>query len=219
VLLGGEPTLHPRLADFVPLVRKHWPEARIMLITNGFFLDRRPELPFAMAAAGNCDLALTIHHDSAEYSNRIAPVLGLLRRWQAEHGIPYDVWRSYGNWTRRYIGYGDEMEPFEDGDPRASWSVCPARYCKQLFEGKIWKCAPVAYLKMQKQKFRLSEKWDPYLRYEPLAPDCEASALDEFLRREDEAVCSMCSSHRREFALPNPMRGRESRAEEPVVDA
>jgi hypothetical protein len=69
-----------------------------------------------------------------------------------------------------------------------------------LYEGKIWKCAPIAYLNMQKRKFRLSAKWDPYLQHEPLASDCDASALEAILRREDKDVCSMCPSYRREFA-------------------
>jgi hypothetical protein len=228
VLLGGEPTLHPRLADFVPRVRKHWPQARITLITNGFFLDRRPELPLDLAEAGNCVVKLSVHHNSADYDRRIRPVLSLLERWPTDFGISVDVWTSYSNWTRRYTGFGDEMAPFEDGDPRASWSICPARHCKQLHAGKIWKCAPLAYLKMQKRRFRLSAKWDPYLQYEPLAPDCDAAALEEFLRREDESVCSMCPSHRREFPCPircaassadaNASRGRSNLPATKTID-
>jgi hypothetical protein len=205
-LLGGEPTVHPRLAEFVPVVREHWPEARIKIITNGFFLDRHPTLPLALVGAGNCEVALSVHHDSPEYRKRIEPALDLLQCWRSDYGISFRLGDSQRRWTRRYTGFGDEMEPFADGDQRASWRICPARDCKQLHEGKIWKCAPIAYLRMQKQRFRLSPKWDPYLAYEPLAPDCDDAALAEFLRREDESICSMCSSHRRDFALPNPMR-------------
>jgi hypothetical protein len=123
ILLGGEPTVHPRLAAFVPLVRKHWPEARIAIITNGFFLDRHPELPLELAAAGNCEVSLSVHHDSPEYRKRIEPALDLIRRWRSDHGIAYEVTQSHARWTRRYVGFGDGMEPFEDGDPRASWQI------------------------------------------------------------------------------------------------
>ena len=97
-------------------------------------------------------------------------------------------------------------QPFEDGRPQQSWRICPAKSCKQLHDGRIWKCAPVAYLGMQKVKYDLSEKWDPYLRYRPLDPSCSDRELDEFLALEDEPVCSMCSAVPRGFALPNPMR-------------
>src|SRR5262245_16722507 len=45
VLLGGEPTIHPKLPEFLVLARRYWPNARLRLITNGFFLHRHPTLP------------------------------------------------------------------------------------------------------------------------------------------------------------------------------
>ena len=66
-LLGGEPTIHPRLPEFVTLVRRHWPAAYIRIITNGFFLHRHPDLPATLAAAGNAEIALSVHHDEPGY--------------------------------------------------------------------------------------------------------------------------------------------------------
>src|SRR5438045_65614 len=42
-LLGGEPTLHPRLTEFVILSRRLWPASHLRLVTNGFLLHRHPE--------------------------------------------------------------------------------------------------------------------------------------------------------------------------------
>jgi hypothetical protein len=204
-LLGGEPTIHPRLPEFVTLVRRHWPAAYIRIITNGFFLHRHPDLPATLAAAGNAEIALSVHHDEPGYRERLRPAFDRLEAWQRDHGIRVDIWQSHQIWTRRYLGFGSTMLPFKDGNARQSWEICPARHCKQLHEGKIWKCAPLAYLGLQKAKFALSPEWDPYLRYQPLevtSTDCE---LDEFLALEDEAACSMCSAERRRFVLPNPL--------------
>src|SRR5437868_9956404 len=111
------------------------------------------------------------------------------------------------------------MLPFEDEQPRRSWEICPARLCKQLHDGKLWKCAPLAYLGMQKAKYGLSEKWDPYLRYSALEPTCADGDLDRFLALEDEAACSMCSAEHRRFSLPNPMRrAPQSSADEYLFD-
>ena len=38
-LFGGEPCLHPRLPAICALVRQHWPNAVIRLITNGYLLN------------------------------------------------------------------------------------------------------------------------------------------------------------------------------------
>jgi radical SAM family protein len=204
-LLGGEPTIHPDLAEFVPMVRRHWPEARIRICTNGFFLHRHPKLPSVLAAAGNSDIWLSVHHDDPAYTERLRPVHELLAGWARDHGTKVGSQPSHAKWTRRYRGFGADMLPFEDGRPRASWEICPARWCKQLHDGKIWKCAPLAYLGMQQAKYDLSEKWATYLGYQPLDPSCSDRELDQFLALEDEPVCAMCSAEPRKFTLPNPM--------------
>jgi hypothetical protein len=216
-LLGGEPTVHPELTGFVRLARRHWPNAFIRIRTNGFFLHRHPELPALLAADGRAAISMAIHHDSPEYRERLRPIFELIEGWQRDFAIVVEVDRSFANWTRRYAGFGAAMQPFEDEAPRASWEICPARYCKQLFEGKIWKCAPLAYLKMQDAKYGLSDKWDFYLRYEPLDPACSDDALDRFIAKEDEPYCGMCSARRRPLALPMPMRNRRSR-DQPSFD-
>jgi hypothetical protein len=81
-----------------------------------------------------------------------------------------------------------------------------------LFEGRIYKCAPLAYLKMQKAKYGISPKWDFYLGYEGLDPACSDGELDAFIAKEDEPYCAMCSAHRRPLALTIPIRSRQKPA-------
>lgn len=204
-LLGGEPTIHPELPAFVGLVRRHWRSARIRIVTNGFFLHRHPGLPATLAADGHADIAVSVHHDAPEYRERLKPIFDLLAAWQQDHGITVDIRESHGNWTRRYHGFGPTMLPYQDGLPRRSWEICPAKYCKQLFQGRLWKCAPLAYLQLQKAKYDLSEKWDPYLAYLPLNSSCSDRELDQFIAQEDEPACAMCSAERRRLTLPVPL--------------
>ncbi|MET2826650.1 radical SAM protein [Mesorhizobium shangrilense] len=211
-LLGGEPTIHPQLPEFVGLVRRHWPKTQIEIVSNGFFLHRHPTLPAVLAADPDACLFVSIHHDSDEYRERLKPVFDLLERWRRDHGFVARIRPSHKQWTRRYTGFGDGMLPFEDGDPRASWEICPARHCKQLYDGRIWKCAPLAYLPMQKARYRLSEKWNAYLGYRPLEPGCSDAELRTFAALEDEAACGMCPGSERLFELPVPLRQPKSRA-------
>jgi hypothetical protein len=209
-LLGGEPTIHPDLCSFVRLVRRHWPDTTIRIRTNGFFLHRHPDLLAILAADDRTALSVAVHHDSPEYREHLKPVFDLIERWQRDFAIRVNVDQAFANWTQRYLGFGATMQPFEDNAPRASWDICPARQCKQLFGGKIWKCAPLAYLKMQKAKFALSPKWDFYLRYAPLDHGCSDFDLDQFIAKEDEPYCAMCSAKRRPLPLSMPIRSRQS---------
>ena len=210
-LLGGEPTLNPALGDIVSLTREYFPGALLRLSSNGLLLHRHPELP-AILVRCEVRLDLTIHHDGPAYGQRVEPVLALVRGWQANHGVHVQYKRVYRNWTRRYFGHGATMEPYRDGAPRKSWEICPARHAHQLVDGEIWKCAPLAYLPMQKRKYPLSSSWDPYLRYRPLSPACTDDELRAFFAREDEPYCGMCPATRQPLALASPLRGRTRRA-------
>ncbi len=199
-LLGGEPSLHSDLVDFMALARRSWPRTHLRLVTNGFFLHRHPALPVFLQRDPDAAIYLSIHHGSPEYQERILPIKVLLKEWASRYNVRVRTYQSHKNWTRRYQGSGAGMEPFAHGKPRQSWENCPARFCPQLFEGKIWKCPPLAYLKLQDAKYSLSTRWQPYLAYEPLAPNCSDDELNAFFSREEESYCSMCA------ARPQPLR-------------
>ena len=204
-LVGGEPTIHPRLADFVRLARTHWPDSRLRLVTNGFFLHKHPQLPEVLKGDRKASIYLSLHHDSPAYRNELRPNLELLRRWTREYGLSVRAYLSFRNWRRVYRDGGSAMRPYADGRPRRSWERCVAKSCPQLFEGAIWKCSPLAYLGMQHDKFGLSEEWAPYLAYQPLRPDCGDAELREFFAREDEPVCAMCPAEPERFKMPSPL--------------
>ncbi len=211
-LLGGEPTINPLLGDFVTLSRRYWPASRLRLVTNGFLLHRHPDLPRRLAEAGNSHLYVSVHHTAPAYQERLRPVGVLLRRWVDEYGISVSTYPSTKWWHRTYHGFGSSMLPFEDENPRSSWEHCMARYCPQLLDAKIWKCGPLAYLPMQHAKYGLSDKWRPYLEYEPLTPECSDAELAAFFGREDEAACAMCPARPAHFELPLPFPSRAAQS-------
>ncbi len=207
-ILGGEPTLNRNLTQLVLLAREHWPAAAIRIVTNGYYLARHPELPRVMAEDGNTLLYLSVHHGSARYLDSITSHVDLLERWIELYEIKVEVYLSYTNWTRRYKGFGSAMEPFDDNDIRKSWESCPAKLCRQLFEHKVWKCSPLAYLQLQARRHELSQNWSAYLGYRPLRPDCSETELADFFRREEEPYCAMCPAQPEKIALRDPTRGK-----------
>jgi len=206
-LLGGEPTLHPQLPEFIELTRKYWPHSHLRIVTNGFFLHRHRRLPEVLRDDPDIGLYVSMHHQSPLYIEKFRPIKALINLWIRKYDINVMEYQSFQSWTRRYHGYGSAMEPFEDKQPRQSWENCVARNCPQLYEGKIWKCGPLAYLKLQNEKFNLSNKWQSYLKYKPLEPSCDDQELDEFFNREEESACNMCSAKPEKLELPMPIRG------------
>ncbi len=206
-ILGGEPTLNKDLPEIVYMVRAMFPDPTtgIDVITNATGLHLQPRLPQMLVATG-ATLAVSIH--STEHPNYIKKFkrgYKLAKKWKHDLGVWVEFWDfTNKEWVRQYKGFGDTMMPYEDNNPRKSWEVCISKHAMQLHEGKLWKCPALAYLPMQAKKYNLSDKWNPYLKYQSLDVDCTDEELQEFLNREDESFCSMCPANRDVYTKPDP---------------
>lgn len=138
--------MHRDLSRIVYLARELWPAAatRIEVVTNGLLLHVHPELPKALSDT-DTSLYISVHSSggiSPRYDEKISKAITLAKSWQKDFGIDLEV-AAQTEWYRGYNGAGDAMTPFEDGDPRKSWDNCvTGQQCFQLFDGRVWKCAP-----------------------------------------------------------------------------
>ena len=192
-ILGGEPTLNKDLVKFVYLMKEWWPNTDLNMTTNGSYLDKFPDLPKALEDT-NTRLHISLHSSDKEYKDFILPKIELVRQWQKDYKIRVrwdPVYKT--EWSKTYLGFGDNMLPYEDDNPEESWNNCPMyQTCFELHEGNIYKCSLLAYLPMQAKKYNLSEKWDHYLKYKPLTPDATDEEIVEFFNRKSESYCGMC---------------------------
>ena len=125
---------------------------------------------------------------------RLRPNILLLREWKRS-GVKMDITQYSEVWGKMYHGYGDNILPYEDNDPESSWNCCFNKGCYQLLNGHIYKCPPVAYLPLLAKSYKISDKWDPYLKYTPLTSECSDEELSEFFSRKSESVCGMCPAN------------------------
>lgn len=201
VILGGEPTLHPELTDFVYMVRMMYPDpyTKIDLVSNASFLHKHPELPAALKATDTA-LAISIHSTQhKDYIKKFKRGYTLAKEWRHSKAVRVEFWDfTNKHWIPQYTGYGNSMMPYQDNNPRKSWENCISKHALQLHENKLWKCPPLAYLPMQAKKYSMNSVWNPYLEYKPLDVNCSDEELKEFLSREDESFCSMCPANKLE---------------------
>jgi hypothetical protein len=204
-MLGGEPTLHPQLCDFLVLARRYWPKSTLHLMTNGFYIARHPNLPETLEKTDSV-LYLTKHDSSPYYMLAFRQIVEIIETWRKQYSFRFHYRHAEQEWQVRYHGTGGDILPFEDSIPRKSWENCPSRKYVQLFQGKLWKCCSIAYLHLQKEAYpNLSSKWDPYLAYKPLCPDCSDEELERFLSAEEEPICAMCPAQKIMLKKPSPL--------------
>jgi organic radical activating enzyme len=205
-ILGGEPFLSKNLKEYCYLTREMFPQCKIELVTNGFLLHLHEDLDKVLIE-NNIILSLSAHNTKdSSYVNIFKKKLETIKKWK-DNGVVINLYKLDDNsWSKVYKGFGNNVEPYEDNNPELSWKHCPSgQICFQLHEGKLWKCAPLAYLPMMKEKYNLSEKWDPYLKYVALSHECTDSELKEFINKGAESYCGMCPSHPNFTKKNNPL--------------
>jgi len=193
-LLGGEPTLNPELPSIMMIARECFPGTRLVMITNGYFLERHETLPDVARRTGTV-ITVTRHKGGKSYDNDFARVEALVAAWRAK-GVDIKIPVPY-SWRAWYRGRAERMLPFPGNSAVRSFDLCCASgyQCMQIHDGCLWKCPFLAYFPLAKRKFPgLCSNWDPILAYRPLRPEATEEELAVFLARKEEPGCALCPS-------------------------
>lgn len=185
-LMGGEPLLHPHLADFVRLTRRYLPRVTIRLVTNGLLLGDAPaELWEAFRQTGT-EILITPYPTGIDYDGLV------------------DQAREQG--VRATLGGGlavsNEGEAFflrrpldQTGsqDATDSFVTCPlAGSTMQLRNGRIYPCEMGALFGKLNKRFGTSFKHEPGDFLE-IATIQDAQEINSF-RRTKKPMCRYCAN-------------------------
>lgn len=192
-ILGGEPTINPELCDYIRKAHQLWPKAMREVVSNGFFVDRHPELYRTLAETGTA-LEVSLHENTPDYLQKSN--IEKIREASRTHkfqlktlgGTSDDFWQAYR-------GQGPDMMPFNDGNPNKSWEICGG--CACITKGKLWKCPNIGHLHLADELFDLKskEEWRPYLAHQGMGLEASDREIYEYLYRT-HYICSMCPSYR-----------------------
>jgi MoaA/NifB/PqqE/SkfB family radical SAM enzyme len=184
-LLGGEPLLHPQVADFVRIARQIFPDTRIYLMTNGTLVVRmKDDLWEALADTGVVLLA---------DSYPIGLPVEKIDRLGHEHGVTVE-------WTTpRKEFFKIPIDPEGGHDAEESFGRCQGfNNCPIVREGKLYPCAYVAYAEVFKAQFGLPGLEVTQADYVDIHQETDSERIMDFLRN---AVpwCGNCDMCAREF--------------------
>ena len=170
-LLGGEPLLNPAILEHIQLARQHWYDSNLMLVTNGFFLHRFPELPQVLVDT-ECQLEISQHGTHQDYLDQFREVKAIVWSWRKQYPeLRINIRKSHKGWMRQYDVIDGKPMPF-NSQPDAAYHVCMQRTCTQLVNGCLAKCPALAYWPQLETKARLESisEWDLFRSYEALPP-------------------------------------------------
>jgi hypothetical protein len=208
-ILGGEPTLNPDLVSIIKVARQAFPHASGLFVTNGFFLDRHPDLPRTLI---DCDFRMDVsqHGTAPGYLERFKKVMTLIDEWRAAYPrLNINVRKSHNGWRQQYRIVNGKPMPFTS-QPQAAWNICLQRSCTQLFDKYLWKCPALAYFAMMERKLRLESipAWQLFRDYGACPPSATDEELREFLSTREIPQCGLCPARKIPIQHPDPTISR-----------
>ena len=180
-IIGGEPTLNPDLEKWCANLRRLWPNAVIMIQTNGTY--QRPEhLTFWDKYAVGFGLSL---HDPATAGE-------LKQKWQHYAG-PIEAFVFHQSTV---IKHNDHWV-LHNSDPQRAFNACDMKHDHTMYRGKLYKCPAMSGLPDFDQQFdlRLDDRQRELLySYKPLSADCSEEELQNFVATKDQHIpqCEFC---------------------------
>lgn len=180
-IIGGEPTLNPDLEKWASNLRRLWPNAVIMIQTNGTY--QRPEhLTFWEKYAVGFGLSL---HDPQTAEELKAKWKHFAGEFEAYVFHQSTVIKQENHWI------------LHNSDPIKAFNACDMKHDHTLYQGKLYKCPAMSNLPDFDKQFdlRLDNRQRELLyNYIPLLPDCSEEELQQFVFTKDKHIpqCEFC---------------------------
>lgn len=185
-LMGGEPLLNPNIKSLIEISRNLLPYSKINITTNGLLLENN-FIDFDLLQKNKISLIVSLHSYSKIYLEKFNLIKLKLDEWK-NLGLDITIRNSVQNWTKRYNEVDGQILPYYDNNPKESYEICMSKKCKQLHQGRLWKCPTSAYSKLLDS----FQEWDLMKNYHGISVECTEEELLCFLEKKEENICSHC---------------------------
>ena len=183
-LMGGEPLLHPQIAEVVRTTRVCLPHESIALCTNGLLLRRMDGAFWDALVECDVTLGLSPYPIKLDYEELAA----FARTKGVRVMLAGDV-TGMDRGKESFIRLA--LSPEGDCEPGRSFTACPFGGCYlQLSQGAIWPCQVAAHHGAFAQRFGYGMHAEPDDAL-PLAPLRSAGQIEDF-RRRSHPMCRYC---------------------------
>ena len=170
-LLGGEPLLNPTFMSWVQGINALWPTSKLRIITNGFRLDRVPNLYEVLKQQPQIELWVGIHNKlhKREIIQKVKDFTQAPHKVEFNTDDPYQQYMiitdaagvkirvEYNWWFHQgAIIKQDSTLTLHNSDPIKAHGICHMKTCHHFIRGKLYKCGVAAVLPEFAQQHKLS---------------------------------------------------------------
>lgn len=184
-IIGGEPTLNPDLELWAMNLRRLWPEAVIMVQSNGTY---QREMHFDLWFKYRVGFGLSLHDPNtaeeikSHWFKNGQKMAGFIEAFTFHQS---SVIEQNGKFT------------LHKSDPKKAFNACDMKHDHTMYQGKLYKCPAMSNLPDFDQQFKLEldiRQRELLYKYKPLLSDCSESDLQKFLATKDTHIdqCEFC---------------------------
>lgn len=202
-LLGGEPLLNPQIEDFIISARKHFPNTKVTLLTNGMLLHKMSKSFWNTCLENMIIISVTRYPINFNYDE--LPAIA------QKHGIEFE----YFGIAVEKTSWNLALDPSGMQDPYESFSNCfQANKCVRLKNGKLATCPPILNIEIFNKEFgtNMEARSDDYIDIYKAKSGCE---LLDFLSKPIP-FCRFCDV--KNWTFDNPWRTSKREIGEWVLD-
>ena len=184
-LMGGEPLLHPDLAQLVRTTRRYLPRTTIRLVTNGILLEQAPSTLWEALRDTRAEMLITPYPTGLDYDRLASFAAGKCVKAIVGGGLTH-------NGEGRAFFLRMPLDPAGTADPVKSFVSCStAGAIMQLRDGRIYPCNKGAFLDKLNARFGTDFEHKPE---DGLELTCIRSAADiDTFRRTPKPMCRYCA--------------------------
>lgn len=138
--MGGEPLLHPKLCQFLPVTRHYFPEKAISIVTNGILLPSVSRSFWEHCHAHSISISITRYP--------IALNIESIRKLASENSVKLIV---DGEKNQMRVKHFDAKG---NRPAKENFRNCLVADCTNFVEGKIFRCNIAAYVHILNKKLK-----------------------------------------------------------------
>lgn len=186
-IIGGEPTLHPELETWAMNVRRLWPDADILVQTNGTYF--RPHF-VTFWEKYKVGFVISLHDKSTATE--------IVNTWLSNDMTTYNI--DAFVFRQAAVIQNNNHFTLHESEPSSAFVSCDMKHDHTLVDGKLYKCPTMSTLPAFINQFdvQLSERQQELLNaYQPLSADCSEEELLEFVNSIDKPIkqCEFCPAN------------------------
>lgn len=183
LLMGGEPLLHPQVAQAARIARRYFVTTPVGISTNGLLLKRMSEEFWETCREHDVNLLLSPYPIDIDYDALVALAL--------DKGVKATLNGDVtGSDRGKQVSWRLALDETGSQNPARSFALCQLDFTMQLRDGRIYPCNCGAYRQALNHAFGTRFEHDP-ADYIELGALNSTAQLDE-LRSNPLSMCAYC---------------------------